>query len=182
MNVKNTEGLIKHARDLSNLTVSSIKGAMLILLNSMNYDKIKITTICEKAGVSRMAFYNNFKSIDDLITSLICDLNDEMTEKIGSLFRKTTTVLWYENVLKIIQGHEDLLKALLGADLFEKYLVLINSFALHRQNEFTEEEKFMRLAWAGAFINIVRNWVENDFSTPISELALYMSKTLIVKI
>ena len=41
MNVKNTEGLIKHARDLSNLTVSSIKGAMLILLNSMNYDKIK---------------------------------------------------------------------------------------------------------------------------------------------
>ena len=105
MNVKNTEGLIKHARDLSNLTVSSIKGAMLILLNLMDYDKIKITTICEKAGVSRMAFYNNFKSIDDLITSLICDLNDEMTEKIGSPFRKTTTVLWYENVLKIIQGH-----------------------------------------------------------------------------
>lgn len=105
-----------------------------------------------------------------------------MIEKIGSPFRKTTTVLWYENVLKIIQSHEDLLKALLGADLFEKYLVLINSFALHRQNEFTEEEKFMRLAWAGAFINIVRNWVENDFSTPISELALYMSKTLIVKI
>lgn len=50
-----------------NLTKEYIYKAFFILLESKNYDDISVSEITEKAGVSRMSFYRNFKSKDDLI-------------------------------------------------------------------------------------------------------------------
>lgn len=41
--------------------------AMLLLMEQKSYDKITVTDITKKAGVSRMSFYRNFDSKDDVL-------------------------------------------------------------------------------------------------------------------
>lgn len=50
-----------------NLTRGYIFDAFKHLLKSKKYDDISVCDITEKAGVSRMSFYRNFKSKDDLL-------------------------------------------------------------------------------------------------------------------
>lgn len=48
-----------------------ITEAILQLLNKKKYDDITITDIAEKAGVTRITFYRNFESKDDIIKQYI---------------------------------------------------------------------------------------------------------------
>ncbi|MBR6940531.1 MAG: TetR/AcrR family transcriptional regulator, partial [Clostridia bacterium] len=48
----------------NNLTRECITTALLIIIREKDYDEITITDITEKAGVSRMAYYRNYKSKD----------------------------------------------------------------------------------------------------------------------
>ncbi len=50
-----------------NLTRGYIYDAFKHLLKNNSYDNISVCDITEKAGVSRMSFYRNFKSKDDLL-------------------------------------------------------------------------------------------------------------------
>jgi len=50
-----------------NLTRDYIFEAFFRLLETQAYEKISVSHITEKAGVSRMSFYRNFKSKDDLV-------------------------------------------------------------------------------------------------------------------
>ncbi len=61
-------------QEISNLTKSYIKTAMLELLSKQRYDKISITDLVARAGVSRTAFYRNYSSKDDLIEDIVHDL------------------------------------------------------------------------------------------------------------
>ena len=48
-----------------------ITEAILQLLNKKKYENITITDIAEKAGVTRITFYRNFESKDDIIKQYI---------------------------------------------------------------------------------------------------------------
>lgn len=48
-----------------------ITEAILQLLNNKKYEDITITDIAEKAGVTRITFYRNFESKDDIIKQYI---------------------------------------------------------------------------------------------------------------
>ena len=45
----------------------SITQALLILMESKDFQKITITEIVNKAGVARMSFYRNYDSKEDVI-------------------------------------------------------------------------------------------------------------------
>ena len=49
------------------LTKKYIFEALYELLSRRNINEINVSEICEKAGVSRMSFYRNFKSKEDLV-------------------------------------------------------------------------------------------------------------------
>ena len=48
-------------------TKKKLSDALIQLLEERNYDDIKISDLCLKAGVSRATFYNNFNTIDDVM-------------------------------------------------------------------------------------------------------------------
>lgn len=50
------------------LAVESIYGALLQLMEKKPYADITITDICKRAGVSRMAYYRNYASKDEILT------------------------------------------------------------------------------------------------------------------
>lgn len=50
------------------LAVESIYGALVQLMERKPYADITITDICKRAGVSRMAYYRNYASKDEILT------------------------------------------------------------------------------------------------------------------
>lgn len=50
------------------LAIDSIYTALLQLMEKKEYSKISITDITNRAGVSRMAYYRNYKSKDEILT------------------------------------------------------------------------------------------------------------------
>lgn len=49
---------------------------------------VKITELCTAAGVSRVTFYKNFQSMDELILELQIDILEHMTGQVGAADRK----------------------------------------------------------------------------------------------
>ena len=65
-----------------NLTKLYIYKALIKLLGKKQYDKITVCEITKTAGVSRMSFYRNFESKEDLIFKGINDIVKSVNNKI----------------------------------------------------------------------------------------------------
>ncbi len=63
------------------LVVESLTGAVLRLIKKKPLSKITISQLCETAGVSRVSFYRNYNSIDDIVVSYMKADTDKIWEK-----------------------------------------------------------------------------------------------------
>ena len=84
MNKKQLETLQKNNEETRNFIRSCIVFALMILLKDENIHNITISKLCTVAGVSRTAFYRNYKSIEDVLEDKIKELAMEIAGKIGS--------------------------------------------------------------------------------------------------
>ena len=58
---------MSNKKEPTTLVKKCIVDALLILMNEKDFDDISITEICNKAGVSRMAYYRNYYTKKDII-------------------------------------------------------------------------------------------------------------------
>jgi AcrR family transcriptional regulator len=75
-NQEKLKNLKKEALRMSNaeskaLTRSCVRKAMAALMQTKDYDKITVTEIIEKAGISRAGFYRNYHGKDDVLQDMI---------------------------------------------------------------------------------------------------------------
>lgn len=65
------------------LTKECIVTALLRLMENQSYDTISITDITNLAGVSRMAYYRNYNSKDEILIKHILDQEKRLLNEIG---------------------------------------------------------------------------------------------------
>ena len=71
-------------------------------MKERKYEDISICDLCKKDGVSRMAFYNNYKTLDAVIKNIVSDVNNKIIKEIGSPFRSNINLNWCIKVFKTI--------------------------------------------------------------------------------
>ena len=81
---------VERVNEANILTKECIVTALLRLMKVKSYSTISITDITNLAGVSRMAYYRNYKSKDDILINHLVDqekrlLNDLHGEKAKDL-------------------------------------------------------------------------------------------------
>ncbi len=64
-----------------------ITEALLMLMKKKAYKDITITEICTKAGVTRMSFYRNFESKEDILRRWITDITDRFLTVSGISYK-----------------------------------------------------------------------------------------------
>ena len=62
----------------------SITQALLILMESKDFEKITITDIVNRAGVARMSFYRNYTSKEDVILKYLYEIYEKWRENINN--------------------------------------------------------------------------------------------------
>ena len=98
-------------------TQRAIKGSLRTLLTHDSFSHITVTEICQEAGVTRQAFYTNFRSKEDVFTSILLEIQREWKAKLpeqelSSLYDTCAALYqtWYT--------HRDLLDLIVRDGLF----------------------------------------------------------------
>ena len=168
---KNITGLINHNKELNNIIKEAIQDALFGLMKIKKYEDISITELCQKAGVSRMAFYNNYKSLDNVIRSIVIDLNNEILDDIGSPFKNSITLNWYLKLFYTVEKNKEFFKLMFNAGFKYSYLEMINDLVLNNKSMISLEEKNIRVLWAGGMVNTIIKWFDDNLLESPSELA-----------
>lgn len=149
--------------------------ALLRLMEQKELDDINVTEICREAGFSRMAYYRNFSSKQDILSQYMRMLADSFREEAIRNFpnhssRSYEIVLfafrYFENyrlfTLRLMQAKLD---SILQDGLnyyFETYIAGTDS---------SPERRYAMYYYAGALFNLYTHWIKDGMTQPPEYMA-----------
>ena len=167
----NTDNLNKFNQETKSLTREYIKTALLYLLRDHPYEKITVTAIINRAGVSRAGFYRNYASKEEVLKDLAATVyyqvsnivfhNEELKspyDKYVFFFQKLKTNAEWFQTLSMLSAQS---RQLFGASTYLQYHPQAQSALEHYQN-------------VAAFHSqraVILDWFENGMKESPEEMA-----------
>ena len=154
------------------LTIECIEEALLRLLDEKDFQNITITDITRLAGVSRTAFYKNFRTKEDVVEEILNKIFQELLQDItGSMadgefdqYRMLTTMflsLKKNKTIRLIQTGAD------GSIALLKYTNRMAQSHLPALND----NLYYHYYIAGAYHNVIYHWVKGGMKEAPEEMA-----------
>ena len=163
---------VERVNEANILTKECIVTALLRLMKVKSYSSISITDITNLAGVSRMAYYRNYKSKDDILINHLIDqekrlLNDLHGEKAKDLRGIIIYVSGFfqqnADVIKAVydEGLSHLLTDMRGERVYNYFPVAGSSrsgrYAVHY--------------YVGAILAVFRMWFDNGMVESVEDIS-----------
>jgi AcrR family transcriptional regulator len=155
------------------LTRECLTAALMQLMKEKSLDKITITELVKRSGVSRTAFYRNYSSKEDILV----DIRNYIAETSNSFLvkpeLKDNPRLWFRECFKIVQDNADLIRPILDAkltlgDFFKNQSVLDSLYSTdNRMN------RYKNLAIEAAFQRIMIVWFDEGMIESVDEMASF---------
>lgn len=154
------------------LTREYIYGALFKLLETNNYDKLSVSDICAKAGVSRMSFYRNFSSKYDLAISSVKKIREDIKISIDNLEEKnhyTVTKQFFE----VLKGYNKVVIAYYNSELCRE---LVNTLTDEMISDFPNDmvsktSKYIPVYYFGAMTSVIFEWIKLGTKESPDEMA-----------
>lgn len=113
---KTEDFVMQKKNEVNILTKECIVTALLRLMENQSYDSISITDITNLAGVSRMAYYRNYNSKDEILIKHILDQEKRLLNEIdGEKAKDMKGVIAY--ISGFFQENADVIQAIYDAGL-----------------------------------------------------------------
>ncbi len=144
------------------LAKECIVTALVELMKIRDYDAITITDIARKAGVSRMAYYRNYSSKDDILNKYIEEVGDSIHRMIAEDHSSTMAYDYFYALFEQLGKYSDLAIVAYRAHLGELILAALikNMFLTFPPgNDNTERQR--RLFLAGGFYIVFIEWLKS---------------------
>ncbi len=146
-----------------------IIGALFNLMKKKKYDEISITEITNKAGVSRVSFYRNFNSKEDIIKKWIENTTDNFLSNSDINYKKDSTKEYLKKLFHHLEKYKEqsllIYKAnliYLIKDIFESKLLSVH------EKEYNNYKSYFL---AGGIFNIYYYWLINGCKESSEEIA-----------
>ena len=147
--------------------------ALIELMKVQDYHDITITDLTKKAGVSRMAYYRNYTSKEDILNKYMEEVGISIHEKISSLSTREEILDYYHALFEQLGAYRDLGITAYRAHLGELILDNINknmAITFRPEND-SAEARYRHLYLAGAFYNVFIEWLKNGRQESCEEMA-----------
>lgn len=158
-------------KESNRLTRECLEMALIYLMNEKPFDKITITELVNRSGVSRTAFYRNYAAKEDILREIGQDLADMISELLKKTEYREDPYRWYLECFHVIQDNSQILDLLIHANLSLAMLFENGSIidALYPSN--TYEERYRKLAAEAAFRQILLVWFKDGMKESIEDMA-----------
>ena len=150
MNQKQLETLKKNNEESRDFVKSCFRFALMIILKDKKDKTLTVTRLCHIAGVSRTAFYRNYRTIEDVLVDEIKVFGLTVTGLIG------TDV--YENWLalfKLVDSKREDLEAVIYAGFEHKFLEVFLSLLPAE-----EDNRTIQTIWLSLFVTLMIKWIK----------------------
>lgn len=155
------------------LAKECIVTALIELMKVRDFHDITITDLTKKAGVSRMAYYRNYTSKEDILNKFVDDVGDKIHEKLVAIGPTAGVYDYYLALLEELGSYNDLAITAYRAGLGELILEQISKqMALTfppESNSITQQYRHWYMA--GAFYNVFIEWLKKGQREDCREIA-----------
>lgn len=151
-------------KDQNSFARERIVAALTALMSEKDYASITITEITQKADVSRMTYYRNYSSKEDILRNFMGDVGDSIHAKIvqQDLFRDPYQ--YYFALFETLGQYAALVNAALTAGLDG---LILDCIARNMDQTFSGDaslpnsEKYLLRFHAGAFFHVFIEWTRS---------------------
>lgn len=159
--------------ETNRITKECIQSSLVVLMSEKPFDKITITEIVKKSGVSRTAFYRNFSSKEDVLSELSDQILGGITEMVLAAVQKADPRQLYYDTFRLIQKNQRDFSILLKAGLLQNEYVNVSAYLDKRYADVSPMTRYAVLGWWGALHNILQDWYLHGMKESIDEMAAF---------
>lgn len=157
------------------LTREAIYTALILLMKEQSFDKISITDIVKRAGVSRTAYYNNYSSkqeiLYDLVDALILDVNQKLIPFTDESTGKANPPRQFiHTMLEVFFQQRESYQILFQAHFHHIVLDRFNETMLSGLKDISDENIYRMYFNAGALYNVISKWIQSDMKNSVDEM------------
>lgn len=162
--------------ELKRITRESLLTALVDLWETKPYEKITVTELAQRAGVSRMAFYRNYESIDEIVAEHVRALYLAYTVKLeceGS----TLMVDYAVSFFTYIAANERFMRKALDAgfgwallEIIEDYVSSERALRIIDVDMSRFKDVHLRHFAAGGYLNVLKEWLKGGMAETPQEI------------
>lgn len=154
------------------LTKECIVTALLRLMETKDYESISITDITNLAGVSRMAYYRNYKSKDEILLNHLLDREQQLLSEIrGQKADDMKGVIVY--ISGFFQENADVIQAIYDAGLSHWMTEMLEE-RVYNYFPVAAAAKAGRYAvhyYVGAILSVFKLWFDLGMKESVDEIS-----------
>lgn len=151
-----------------------ITSAMIQLVREKPLSAVSVKELTERAGVSRMTFYRNYTSTEDILISRIHDIlaqyrQDDAERKQQGNFYDAERV---RHGLTYFYKHKDFVDSLICCGLSDIFLRELTKFALDKWLPCQDDpiEQYRLVSFVGILFNSYMTWIQSPQDISLEEL------------
>ncbi len=152
------EVLRMNNKESNQLTRECLQLALMHLMGEHPYEKITVSEIVRRAGVSRTAFYRNYTDKEDILH----ELGNKLIKSIAEICEKPelheNPHQWFEDVFRTIREDKETIAMFDQAGILKHELFSGRSISELLYPTTDTEIKYIKLASEAAFFQILISW------------------------
>lgn len=161
-------------KDPNKLARERIVGALTELMSEQDYAGITITEITQRARVSRMTYYRNYSSKEDILRKFMSDVGDRIHAKIVEMDLHRDPYQYYLTLFETLGPYDALVNAALTAGLDG---LILDCIARNMDQTFLgyssqpDADKYLLRYHAGAFFHVFIEWTRSGRAESCESMA-----------
>ena len=157
--------------------------ALIELCKKNSFSSISVSAISEKSGLSRMFFYRNYTSKEEVFVLYFNDILEEYVRyakdmKSKNITQKKLLVLTFE----FFKNYKDFFSCLKSINLSNILFEGVIKYILDSYEIVDNIDKYQAINYAGGLYAVFIHWLENDFTDDLNIIvSLIMENYSLIK-
>ena len=175
--------ILKMSNIESNLfTKECICSALLSLMATETFDHITVTSIINRAGVSRGGFYRNYKTKEDVLEEICEELFQYIVHFITEHDLYDNPKKWYEDLFRSIAENAEIFQLLIKAQVPRNIVLKFDEGLILQklQKDDSLMEQYRAAAIGKALTEVVVLWFRNGMQESPEEMAEILLKIIFI--
>lgn len=164
----------KNYNKRTRFTRMCIGEAVFALMDVKEYEKIKVSDIVKRAGVSRMTFYHYYETKEDALADFLHEIvagyvRDRVAEKekVGR-FQEMSSIV---HALKYFDQYSVFILKLVHAGLYHIVIDAMNEYMMKRVQPRYKIPAYELYFYGGALLNVFIQWEKGGKKESVEEIA-----------
>lgn len=153
------------------LTKECIQTALIQLLSESPFEKITVTSIIKRSGVSRAGFYRNYSSKEMVLQELTQNLCEKIETFLNNEDYHANPKQGFTHFFQEIKEQAYLLKLLTKAAVPHTVLLDTEHFFAEKYSNMPAKERYHIIALLASLKEVVLDWFKNDMKESPEEMA-----------